>query len=61
MLFAGLLACASVSAQTDDPVIMIVNGELVRNSNIRITRITPRALSIRRISRSMWTSLLIIN
>ena len=32
MLFAGLLACASVSAQTDDPVIMIVNGEPVLRS-----------------------------
>ena len=32
MLFAGLLACASVSAQTDDPVIMIVNGEPVTRS-----------------------------
>ena len=32
MLFAGLLACASVSAQTADPVIMIVNGEPVLRS-----------------------------
>ena len=32
MLFAGLLACASVSAQTDDPVIMMVNGEPVLRS-----------------------------
>ena len=32
MLFAGILACASVSAQTDDPVIMIVNGESVLRS-----------------------------
>lgn len=32
ILFAGLLACASMSAQTDDPVIMIVNGEPVLRS-----------------------------
>jgi peptidyl-prolyl cis-trans isomerase SurA len=33
MLFAGLLVCASVSAQTaDDPVIMTVNGEPVLRS-----------------------------
>ena len=32
MLFSGILACASVSAQTDDPVIMIVNGESVLRS-----------------------------
>ena len=32
MLFAGLLACASVSAQTADPVIMIVNGVPVPRS-----------------------------
>ena len=32
MLFARLLACASVSAQTADPVIMIVNGEPVLRS-----------------------------
>ena len=32
MLFAGLLACASASAQTNDPVIMTINGEPVLRS-----------------------------
>ena len=32
MLFAGLLVCASASAQTNDPVIMTINGEPVLRS-----------------------------
>ena len=32
MLVAGLLACGTMSAQTDDPVIMVVNGDPVTRS-----------------------------
>ena len=32
LLVAGLLACGTMSAQTDDPVIMVVNGDPVTRS-----------------------------